>query len=112
MRSNMRSDVLKAIFYDSDMIVSEGILYGLIETGIDVVRSDLIVMLDDLNDEQIEIITKEVRDYDFAISRSFSVNIAEGCHIAGTVYISWCYDSPVRALYRKEALYPTNRIFP
>ncbi len=102
---------MKAIFYDSDMIVSEGILYGLIETGVDVTRSELIVMLDDLNEEQIDVIAKEVKEYNFAISRSFSVNIAEGCHIAETCYISWSYDSPVRALYRKEALYPTNRVF-
>lgn len=102
---------MNAIFYDSDQIISDGILYGLFETGVDTARSELIVALDDLVDEHIEKIAKEVVNYDFAISRSFSVNIAEGCHIAGTRYISWCYDSPVRALYRKEALYPTNRIF-
>ena len=102
---------MKAIYYDSDMIVDEGILYGLFEAGIDTVRSDLIVALDDTKPEQIEKIASEVGDYDFAISRSFSVNIAEGCRTVGTVYIAWCYDSPVRALYRKEALYTTNRIF-
>lgn len=102
---------MKAIFYDSDKIVSEGILYGLLEVGIDVTRSELKVTLDDLNAEQIDIISDEVKNFDFAISRSFSVNIAEGCHIAETAYISWSYDSPVRALYRKEALYPINRVF-
>ncbi len=102
---------MKAVFYDSDKIVSEGIIYGLLETGIEVVRSDLIVSLDSLIEEQTEFIAKEVRSYDFAISRSFSVNIAEACHIAGVPYISWSYDSPVRALYCKEALYPENRIF-
>lgn len=102
---------MKAIFYDSDKIVSEGILYGLFEIGVNVTRSNLIVSLDDLKDDQIEIVASEVKNYDFAASRSFSVNIATGCRIAGIAYLAWCYDSPVRALYRKEALFPTNRIF-
>ena len=102
---------MKAIYYDSDMITAEDILYGLFEAGIQAERSSLIVSLDLADPEQIEKISLEVKQYDLAISKSFSVNIAEGCHLAGCTYIAWCYDSPVRALYCKEALYPTNRIF-
>ena len=102
---------MRAIYYDSNKIREDEILYGLLEVGIDADRSTLVVELDDIVDEQVEFITKEVREYDMVITRSLSVNVAEGCHISGIPYIAWCFDSPVRALLRKEALYPTNRIF-
>lgn len=111
MMTGKRSRRMKAIYYDSDMIKANDILYGLLENGIEAVRSPITVWLDHSDSEQTEKIAAEVREYDLAISKSFSVNIAEGCRIAGCPYIAWCYDSPVRALYRAEAAYPMNRIF-
>lgn len=102
---------MRVLFYVSKEIGGDDILYGLFEAGVDADRSDLRVDLDEIDEEQVETIIEEVRKYDVIITRSFSVNVAEGCHIAGVPYIAWCYDSPVRALYRKESLYPTNRIF-
>lgn len=102
---------MKALFYISSSIGGDDILYGLLELGIDTYRSEIVVELDKLSDNQIEKVSDESKDYDFVITRDFSVNVAEGCHISGVPYISWCYDSPVMALYRKEALYDTNRIF-
>ena len=102
---------MKALFYISKKIGGDDILYGLFELGIDAERSELAVDLDNINDKQVEIITGEVKGYDFVITRSFSVNVAEGCHIAGVPYLAWCYDSPVLALYSREAMYPTNYVF-
>ncbi len=102
---------MKALFYISTSIGGDDILYGLLQSGVDADRSNLAVQLDVIDEGQIDQIAIEVRDYDFVITRDFSVNVAEGCHISGIPYISWCYDSPVMALYRKEALYDTNRIF-
>lgn len=103
--------MMKALFYISKRIGGDDILYGLLELGIDAERSELEVDLDFIVEGQVEIVSKEVREYDFVISRNFSVNVAEGCFISNVPYISWCYDSPVLSLYRKEALYKTNHIF-
>lgn len=102
---------MKALYYISSKIKGDDILYGLLQLNIEAERSELIVELDELSDDQIDQIAKESKDFDFVISRNFSVNIAEGCHISGVPYLAWCYDSPVMTLYRKEALYDTNRIF-
>ena len=102
---------MKALFFNSTEIREDNIIWGLIEAGIDVERSELEVNLDDIYPDQVEKITEESKEYDFVITRSFSVNVAEACHISGVPYIAWCYDSPVRALYTKEAKYPGNRIF-
>ena len=102
---------MKALFYNSNKIKEDNIIWGLIEVGIDVVRSELFVELDIIDSAQVEMIASEVRDYDFVITRDFSVNVAEGCHITGISYIAWAYDSPLKALYCKEAMYDTNYIF-
>ncbi len=102
---------MKALFYDSTEIKEDNIIWGLLEAGIETERSELVMNLDDIVEDQVEKISVESRDYDFVITRSFSVNVAEACHISGVPYIAWCYDSPVRALYCKEVKYPTNRIF-
>ncbi len=103
---------MKALFYRSTEIGEENIIWGLLELSIEAVKSENVVYLSRKDDDQTEIITKEISEgYDFVITRDFSVNVAEACYTAGTPYISWCYDSPVMALYCKEALYPTNYIF-
>ncbi len=103
---------MKALFYRSTEIGEENIIWGMLELSIEAVKSEYIVDLSRKDDDQTEIITKEISEgYDFVITRNFSVNVAEACHTTGVPYISWCYDSPVMALYYKEALYPTNYIF-
>ena len=102
---------MKALFYISSSIGGDDILYGLLELGIDASRSETIVELDKLSDDQIEKVSDESKEYDFVITRNFSINVAEGCHISGVPYVAWCYDSPVMPLYRKEAFYKTNYIF-
>ena len=102
---------MKGLFYISSSIGGDDILYGMLQLEIDAYRSELVVELDKLSDEQIERIASESKNYDFVITRNFSINVAEGCHISGVPYIAWCYDSPVMTLYRKEALYDTNFIF-
>ncbi len=102
---------MKGILYKSKKIREEQMLWGMIEVGIDSYKSEILVDLDDLVDEQVEAVMKEVVQYDFAITRNFSTSVAEACHRVGVPYISWCYDSPVMALYRPEALYDTNVIF-
>ncbi len=102
---------MKALFYISSSIGEDNILWGMLELQYDVVQSSLVVDLEKTDPVQIEIIAKESSMVDFVITRDFSVNVAEGCHISGTPYISWCYDAPVMALYRREALYATNYVF-
>ncbi len=102
---------MKALFYNSKKIGEVNILWGLIEIGINTDRSDLLVDLDLIYEDQVEMIVSEIREYDFVITRNFSVNVAEACHISNIPYISWSYDSPLKALYCKEARYNTNYIF-
>lgn len=102
---------MKSIFFYSTLIGENDILYGLLDIGIETVIADITVDLDDISDEQIGKITGAIEGFDFAITRNFSVNVAEACHIKGIPYVAWCYDSPVRALYSAQALYDTNCIF-
>ncbi len=102
---------MKVLFYNSKKIGEVNILWGFVELGIDVTRSDLVVDLDIIFEEQVEAIISETANFDIVITRNFSVNVAEGCHMTGTPYISWCYDSPLKALFCKEALYKTNYVF-
>ena len=102
---------MRGLLYISSDIGEDNILWGMLELSIDAVRSELVVDLNKTDPEQAEKIAEESAGFDFVITRDFSVNVAEGCHISGVPYISWCYDSPVLALYRREALYPTNYVF-
>lgn len=107
----MEYNKLRVIYYDADIIVLSTIIWGLLQLDIDVVRSDINVELATVNDIQVELIRKEVKNYDLAISQNFSVNVAIACHDAGIPYISWIYDSPQVALFTKHALYPENYVF-
>lgn len=101
----------KAIYYDSTEIKLDSILWGLIELGVDVERSEIITDLVHLSEEEVGMISREVKNYDFAITQNFNVNVAKGCHDAGVIYISWIYDSPQVALFTDYAKYSTNYIF-
>lgn len=102
---------LKAIYYDSTEIVLDNIIWGLLQSGVDVERSELNTDLAKINEEHAAFIANEVKNYDFAITQNFNVNVAKGCHDAGVIYISWVYDSPQVALFTDYALYPTNYVF-
>lgn len=67
----------------------------------------------DRNSELIEKIINNIRSYapDIAFSSNYYPPIAEACHEAGLIYISWVYDSPHVMLYSYTAAYETNRIF-
>lgn len=101
----------KAMYYDSTEIKLDSMLWGLLELGVDVERSDIVTDLVHINEEEAGLISKEVKNYDFAITQNFNVNVAEGCHNAGVIYISWIYDSPQVALFTDYAKYTTNYIF-
>lgn len=102
---------MRVLFYISTAIGEDNILWGLLELPVEAEKSELVVKLDIIDSRQIEIIASESAEYDCVITRNFSVNVAEGCHISGTPYVSWCYDSPVMALFTDYAFYPTNYIF-
>lgn len=101
----------KIIYFDSEIIVKNDIVWGLLELGIDVERAKMKVSLYNFMEEQVENIISEIRGYSLVISQNFSVNIAEACNRKGIIYISWVYDSPLFSLYQKYALYKTNFIF-
>lgn len=42
---------------------------------------------------------------------NFSPPVAEACHQANVLYISWVYDSPQILLYHQSIKYPTNYVF-
>lgn len=102
---------IRAIYYDSTEIKLSNILWGLIELGIDVNRSEILTDLVHINEVDVDRICCEAKKYDVAITQNFNVNVAKGCHNAGIIYISWIYDSPQVALFTDYAKYPTNYIF-
>lgn len=48
---------------------------------------------------------------DAAFTSNYFPPVAEACHEAGIIYISWVYDSPHVSLYSYTTIYDTNRIF-
>ena len=102
---------LRAYYYDSEKILKDDIIWGLLELGVEVERPECIVTLDAYTEEQYQELEKSLGDTDFVITQNFSVMVAELCHQKGLPYISWIYDSPQAALYREAVFYPTNFIF-
>ncbi len=102
---------MKVIYYDSDEITLDNIIWGLLQLQIDVARSELKVTLNMPKDEQISYIKNEAKKYNYVITQDFSVNTAIACHELNIPYISWIYDSPQVALYTDYALYDTNFVF-
>jgi spore maturation protein CgeB len=102
---------MKVLYYDSEEINLNNIIWGLLQLGIDVARSELRVTLNTPKDEQISYIKSEIKKYTHVITQDFSVNVAIACHELDVPYISWIYDSPQIALYTDYALYDTNFVF-
>lgn len=107
----MNLQSLKVIYYDSVEIKKNDILWGLLGLGIDVTGSGITVDINLPNEDQIMAIINEVKNFDYAITQDFSVNVAIACHIAKVKYISWIYDAPQVALYTDYALFDENYIF-
>ena len=102
---------LKFIYFDSVEINKDDIIWGMLELGLQVARSKIIITLNEYEEAEVELLMKEVKEYDFVITQNFSAALAKACNLMQKPYISWIYDSPFRALYRKEAKYSTNFIF-
>lgn len=107
----MDYSTIKAIYFDSTEIITNDILWGLVELGVQVKRSDYEVTLDGLDPIQVQKIIDESRGYDYIFTQNFSVNVAQAAHENHIKYISWIYDSPQITLYTDCALYPENYIF-
>lgn len=107
----MKLEGLKAYYYDSDKIQKDDIIWGLLELGVDVVRPEIKVPINEYTEEQYLELEKSMESADFVITQNFSMIVAEVCHQKGMRYISWIYDSPQTAVYHKEAFYSTNYIF-
>ena len=106
-------DTLKKqyIYFDSKDIAKPDIMWGALELGLSLKASGYRVDIDYWNEEGVKCVCDECMGIDIVITQNFSVEVAEACHRMNKLYISWVYDSPQRALYRKEALYETNYIF-
>lgn len=101
----------RVLFIDSHIITVNNIIWGLLELGFDVERSQKRVSLMDESDEEIEYLKKELSSFDFAVTQNFSASVARACYEKGIPYISWVYDSPQVSLYHSNAMFDTNYIF-
>ncbi len=102
---------LKVFYFDLEGIQKNDILWGLIELGVNVEAPTGPVPIDIYTNQQVEELLPVLASCDLCFSQNFSACLARACHEVGKPYISWVYDSPQTALYRKEALYQTNYIF-
>lgn len=50
-------------------------------------------------------------DYEFVFTVNYFALIAEVCHDAGVLYVSWTCDNPLISMYHESVFYDTNRIF-
>lgn len=101
----------KFIYIDFDEIVKNDIVWGLLELGVNLSRTSGKVRMHDGTEEDVLEVLHAIESFDVVFSQNFSCTVAEACHRIKKIYISWVYDCPQRALYTKEALYDTNRIF-
>lgn len=99
------------LYFNSDEIVKDDIVWGLLELEIDVQRPEYKIHLHEYNEEEIDTMCKLIHNCAGVITQNFSVMAAEACYREKVKYISWVYDSPQRALYLPEAKYDTNFIF-
>jgi len=102
---------LRVIYYNSEEIKIQDMIWGFLELGVNLECSDIIVSHNIIDSNQVERLTAELANYDFAVTQDFSVNVAEACHICNVKYISWIYDSPQVALHTSYARYDENYIF-
>lgn len=97
---------MKVLYIDLDKITKNDIIWGLLELGVDVERANTKAPVNGIDYDVTTKIAAELVGYQIAISQNFSASIAEACMSKHVPYISWVYDSPQVALYRKEAYYP------
>jgi spore maturation protein CgeB len=100
-----------------------GILWGLIELGYDVKQGRDLLPDGDYDKGLLDSILKDIDEMllngsdakegkePIIITQDFCAVAAEAAHIRDIIYVCWPYDCPQSALYMKEALYDTNRIF-
>lgn len=101
----------KWLFFGQQISVHEDILWGAVDRGWDIERSNRLVPDCEYSEEDLEAVKKELEHYSIALTINFSAVVAEACHLLGYPYVCWVYDCPQRALYRREALYDENIIF-
>lgn len=53
----------------------------------------------------------DIEEYDLVLSTDFYPELASLCNQKKKVYLAWVLHLPCVALYSKEVIYPTNRIF-
>lgn len=114
---------LKIIFFQQKETITSmcGMLWGMLELGADLFQAKTLVTDRDHTEEELESV---LSDIDNAISKElspgqtpvlmtqdFCTPVAEAAHLREIPYISWPYDSPQEAFYRKEVLYDTNILF-
>lgn len=101
----------KFLYIDSEQIVKNSMLWGLLELELNVERAILKIDIFSKNEEAVNTVIHAMKEYDIAISQDFIPDVAKACNILGKPYISWVYDCPQVALFEPEALLDTNYIF-
>lgn len=107
----MNLSALKIVYFHSEEICIDSILWGLLEMGLQVDNPPIRVAIHRWDEVMIETICSYMKECDVVITQDFTISVAEACHRMNKTYISWIYDSPQRALYMREATYDTNFIF-
>ncbi len=101
----------KYIYIDTTQITRNSMLWGFLELGCDIIRPEIKVDIHSCDEEDVNALMIAVKSFDVAVTQNFVPAVAEACHRLNIKYISWVYDSPQMALFRKEAEYETNYIF-
>lgn len=107
----MNLSTLKIVYFHSEEISIDSIVWGLMEMDLQVENPPIRVALHRYDEEMIDVISSYLEECDVVITQDFAISVAEACHRMNKIYISWIYDSPQRALYMAEALYDTNYVF-
>ena len=101
----------KYIYIDTTQITRNSMLWGFLELGCDIIRPEIKADIHSCDEEDVNALMTAIKSFDVAITQNFVASVAEACHRLNIKYISWVYDSPQMALFRKEAEYETNYIF-
>ena len=108
---------MKVLFFDQQLITDTDIIWGLVESGCELECAEKRVPDAEYTERDVEEILAEIAledekgVVDLIATKNFSAACAEACRRCNRLYMSWVHDSPQRALYMKEALYETNRVF-
>lgn len=73
-------------------------------------KCDLSIIYDNSFTEIVLMYLKR-KKYDAVFSVNFFTHIADACHEAGVLYISWSYDSPMRIEIPRGLYYDTTKMF-